>query len=421
MQKVAVVGGGPGGLTFAFELLKNNRSVQIDLFNADGFIGGLASNSRQFADIEMFYHHIFKSDKSIRKLCKELNFSISWKRLPVFNLYDSQALSSADSAKGLIDQLGFTSFIRLLFGVIMVKITPRSFWMSKDMEVYLSAVFGKKSAQSIWIPLLRQKFQASWKEIDFAWLASRIADRSVKLGFVEGGFGAIWNSIQHRLLTDPNFRLVKEKVSKIENVGTRVSLVSQNGKIHKDYSFVFASSNNIFSQSSPSNGVECLILQLAERPALSFYWLNLLGLNTNFTVFINHSLALSNTGLEHEYGYVYLARYVPADNLKNDDRKRESIAKEQAKLDLAKIFSANNLDTPEVLGIEYNSSHVAQPIFAPENISHEKNKREILLSRNVFLSDMWATFPHDRGQNYACLNATNAAEFINDMLNLVER
>jgi len=273
MQKVAVVGGGPGGLTFAFELLKNNRSVQIDLFNADGFIGGLASNSRQFADIEMFYHHIFKSDKSIRKLCKELNFSISWKRLPVFNLYDSQALSSADSAKGLIDQLGFTSFIRLLFGVIMVKITPRSFWMSKDMEVYLSAVFGKKSAQSIWIPLLRQKFQASWKEIDFAWLASRIADRSVKLGFVEGGFGAIWNSIQHRLLTDPNFRLVKEKVSKIENVGTRVSLVSQNGKIHKDYSFVFASSNNIFSQSSPSNGVECLILQLAERPALSFYCL----------------------------------------------------------------------------------------------------------------------------------------------------
>ncbi len=157
------------------------------------------------------------------------------------------------------------------------------------------------------------------------------------------------------------------------------------------------------------------------KPYITQSWLNLLGLNTNFTVFINHSLALSNTGLEHEYGYVYLARYVPADNLKNDDRKRESIAKEQAKLDLAKIFSANNLDTPEVLGIEYNSSHVAQPIFAPENISHEKNKREILLSRNVFLSDMWATFPHDRGQNYACLNATNAAEFINDMLNLVER
>jgi hypothetical protein len=68
------------------------------------------------------------------------------------------------------------------------------------------------------------------------------------------------------------------------------------------------------------------------------------------------------------------------------------------------------------LGIEYNSSRIAQPIFAPDNIVNEKNKRNILLSKGVFLSDMWATFPHDRGQNYACLNATNAAKVINNKL-----
>jgi protoporphyrinogen oxidase len=416
MHKVAVIGAGPGGLTFAYQLLKMNNSVQVELFAAEEFIGGLASNSRQFADIEMYYHHIFKSDKSIRKLCKELNFPISWKRLPVFNLYDSNALLPADSAKGLIEQLGVLSFLRLILGVMLVKVTPRRFWMNKDMERNLSAVFGKKSARSIWIPLLIQKFQNSWMQIDFAWLASRIADRSVKLGFIDGGFGAIWNSIQCQLLANPNFRLVKEKIAKVNNQGTEVSLISQFGDIYDDYSFVFTSSNNVFPQSSPSNGVECLILQLSERPPLSFYWLNLLSLNTNFTVFINHSLALLNTEFKNERGYVYLARYVPFEKFKKDSLELENEAKNQARQDLEKIFSANNLEVPEILGIEYNSSRIAQPIFAPDNIVNEKNKRNILLSKGVFLSDMWATFPHDRGQNYACLNATNAAKVINNKL-----
>ena len=76
-MKIAIVGGGLTGLTIGYYL--SERGHKITIFEKRNYLGGLASGfklGRWYLD--RFYHHIFKNDKAIQQLTKDLGIEDIW-------------------------------------------------------------------------------------------------------------------------------------------------------------------------------------------------------------------------------------------------------------------------------------------------------------------------------------------------------
>jgi hypothetical protein len=410
VNKIGVIGAGPGGLVFCREILQSLDNVHIDLYVGTDGVGGLAANSREFPHVERYYHHIFKSDKYIIKLCSAMGIELKWLKLKTSNLQNDKKISSINGIIDLVTQLGLIGFLHLSFGVGVSKFTPRSIWVNKSMKRYLRPMFGQASSSKIWEPLLSQKFGPEWSEVDFVWLVSRIADRSLKLGFLTGGFGDLWAHLLEDLCQDVRVNIIEERVNAIEFDDKMVKFKTAIQPAGVNYEYAFSSTGNLLHEVEFFRGVECLILELDQNYELPFYWLNLLNSETNFTVMINHSLAMQKMCAGGDKTTLYLARYVDQALIQDSQVIRREKALRLAKSDIAQVFSLLNLPSPIIDKFEYNSSLNAQPVFSFENFSSSLAKRQTLRDMNLIVSDLWATFPHDRGQNYAVKNALAEAK-----------
>jgi protoporphyrinogen oxidase len=409
MTRIAVIGGGPGGLAFCHELLQSDLNFQIDLYVGENGVGGLASNSREFPQIEMYYHHIFKSDSAIHKLCKSLGFEVSWLQLPTFNLLSDCKIVAIDSISNLSKLLGFWGLFRLGIGVVISKLTPRWIWVNKSIQFYSNLIFGASSVRAIWEPLLSQKFGKDWVQVDFVWLISRIADRSVRLGFIKSGYGEIWDRLFSIIQEDQRVNCKSTNVKSLTTMQKLVRVEAHGSEIFEDYDYVFTSTGSFFRSNETYRGVECLILELDKFYDLQFYWLNLLHRDSEYTVMVNHSLALSQLANKVDASFVYLARYVDQKSLLGDYETRKQAAIANAQADLNLVFFSLRMTPPKIVNFEYNSNPYAQPVFTSRNNHEFRRKRTELKENKILLSDMWATFPHDRGQNYAVVNAISHA------------
>ena len=70
-KSIAIVGAGFTGLTAAYELVKNG--VDVTIYESSNDLGGLAGGFKMCgAPLEKTYHFIYKTDKHMFALLKEL-------------------------------------------------------------------------------------------------------------------------------------------------------------------------------------------------------------------------------------------------------------------------------------------------------------------------------------------------------------
>ena len=82
-KNIAIVGGGFTGLTAAYKLTQMGAKVTV--FEAGTSVGGLASGCTiQGDNVEKAYHFLYKTDKYMLKLLKELD--LENKFLQIFSL-----------------------------------------------------------------------------------------------------------------------------------------------------------------------------------------------------------------------------------------------------------------------------------------------------------------------------------------------
>ena len=80
-KKIALIGGGIGGLTAGYYLSKKGHRVTI--FEKESFLGGLAGGFKMEGEnLEKLYHHFFKTDKDLINLLKEVGLEkkIIWNK-----------------------------------------------------------------------------------------------------------------------------------------------------------------------------------------------------------------------------------------------------------------------------------------------------------------------------------------------------
>jgi protoporphyrinogen oxidase len=383
-KKIAIIGAGIGGLTVGFELSKKGHKVTV--FEKEKDIGGLLSDFKIAGkSLEKTYHHIFKTDKEIISLIKELGLEkkLKWYKSSISLFYNNKFYSFLGSVDLLkFKEIGFLDKIRL--GLVYLWLKFDKNWQKYEKitaSSWMKKWAGKKSYKVIWKPLLKGKFHEYYEKVSMAWLWARIHTRGGStnekgeevLGYLNSGFGQVIKKLaknidEIKLGSKVNIKDLKNKFDLI--IDTRpIKNIKYLGAIN----LIFSSKQNLSE----------------------YYWHNINDLKSPFLVMVQHTNLVGKSNYDGKYIY-YLGAYV-SQNHKYFKISDKEIEKEF--FDYLKKIKAE-FDEKQIL---------EKKIFRMKNAQHIVDigykVPEYKVEKNVYRLNFAQIYPEDRGINFAVKEA----------------
>ena len=438
-KTIGIVGGGFTGLTAGYELAKAGFKVKI--IEASEYLGGLAGNFRiERQNIEMAYHHLFKTDQFIINLTKELRLEneLMWFKSSVCVVTKHKKTYPFTSPIDLIKFKEIDFFSRIRGGLVTLFL---KMWKNWEKLEKLSAISwmekwsGKAFTQTIWRPLLKGKFGNYYTKISMAWLWARIhiransRDKGVsyeELGYYKHGFKILVDKLAEKIKELGGDIITNTFVDSIqEDQDKRIILKTLDNQLYTFDSVIFTTPSNVFykimQNSNKHDNEYCTKLKDIEylnavtlvftstQDISKFYWHNILDENAPFLVFINHTKLVPKDWYNNINVY-YIGAYVS-----NDDEifsMNEEKIREKWFSFLKEIF--NNFDNSQV-----KESYV----FKFKNAQHIVDKEyrskippyDTHIDR-VYLANFSQVYPEDRGTNYAVREGIKIAKIIKENL-----
>lgn len=365
-KKVAVIGAGIGGLYAGYKL---KDKFEVTIFEKEKEIGGLLGSFRLNGKyIEKTYHHIFKSDKYIMDLIKELDLDkkMVWRKENMAVYYQNN-MYAFNSPIDLLNFLPLSLIDKIRLGLVSIYLQKeKNYKKFENVKAYtwLPKYFGNSVWEVLWKPLLAGKFGKYYKDIDMTWFWARIHFRGhSELGYLKDGFYQIIEKLSNGL------KIVRKKVDK-----------NDLGK----YDLVI--------DTSPIKSVKYLgaidVLFTSKQKLSNYYWHNINDLKAPFIAFIQHTNFVDCYS-EHVY---YMGGYYPQDH-KYFKAKDEIIYGDFFKY-LKKMFK------------DFKEKEINQKfIFKFKNAQHipllENANFQFSNSNKVIHMNFAQIYPQDRGINYA--------------------
>jgi protoporphyrinogen oxidase len=416
MKKIAVIGGGFTGMAAATSL--RNKGYEVHLFEKQNTLGGLAAGFKEphwNSSLEHFYHHWFKSDKFVQKYAELWNCAdgLVFKRPTTVIETDNSGFVQLDSAISLLQypELPFHDKIRLGSTLAYLKVTRN--WKKLEAhraEEWCTKYMGSRPYQKIWQPLMVGKFgEQHSKQVNMAWLWSRLSCRTPELGTFKGGFQEFINRAEESM---KKFgvkinKSVSEIYSQPENGQWRVACSGRESELYdgvvvaaspKTFEKVIGSSAPAYVQQlkkGTSLGVQVIVLVNTKRLGQN-YWYSLKRNQHNpYLALIEHT----NFVPESEYGgehLVYLAKYVDINTsewLETDEQLLASALKTCRRVNPQFDVGSN------IRSYVFRDAY-AQPIMGP-NASQVLPSLKVPDQPNLFHASMSHVYPWDRGTNFA--------------------
>jgi|WetSurSiteA1Bulk_404760.scaffolds.fasta_scaffold08281_4 protoporphyrinogen oxidase len=421
-MRIAVIGAGITGLTAAFELAKQNCKVTI--FESEKNVGGLAQGFPfHGTNIELFYHHIFKTDKNLIRLAQELGIenNLIWNNSSI-GLYWGNKLYPFSTPFDLFRFSPLSLSDKLRLGLVILYLQKKTKWKnlsSVPADTWMKKYCGEKPFNVIFQPLLKGKFQESYQNISMVWLWARIhtranskerGDSQEKLGYFKGGFDVLTKALKENLMLNGASMRLDEKIIQItSNKNGSVNITSHLGNYMFDKVLITIPSY-LFGELIKHNlsvpkeyidtlnsikyiGAICILFTL-ERSLNPYYWVNINDPNSPFVVFIEHTNLISKKyyGGKHVY---YLGTYISNDHpffsMNNNEIYTEFFNY------LTKLFPS--FSVKEVIEKHVFKCKNAQHIVDIDYTHKIPDYRTPL--ENVYLSNFSQIFPEDRGINFA--------------------
>jgi len=411
VAEIGIIGGGALGLGAGLRLAQAGRRVVI--IEREPVLGGLAAGFRPGEDskasLEKFYHHIFKTDRTIIRTIAELGLEekLVWGQ-PVSSLLRGGRIYPM-SVSGVL-RFGAIPFVdRLRFGATVagLKLVPNERrFAGQTATEWTRRWAGRRAYDGFIEPQLAGKFGNRARDISMGWLWSRFHERTIRLGYLRGGFQQLYDAIGERIRSLGGEILLGASATAIRSRDGCVQVDTPPGT-HSFERLLVTAPQRVFERlaeglppdyatSHPGPefySAQVLILAL-DRPLTDKYWISVGDPGYPFLVLVEHT----NFMPASDYGgrnLVYLGNYVPDD--------APLLRKSEAEV-LAEFLPALKRFNPE-FDASWLRDHwlfrapSAQPIVTTNYVSSLPPIETPL--PGVLLATMAHVYPQDRGQNYS--------------------
>jgi protoporphyrinogen oxidase len=392
----------------AYRLAQAGQSVVV--FEQEEVPGGLASGFRVGDSwLEKYYHHIFRSDKTVIRVIEELGLGarLEWTRPRTVSMVNGK-IYQLDSPLSLLLFRPWNMVERIRVGALLayLKAAQPQWLEDKTADAWLSKWMGKRPYEMIFQSLLIGKFGNLYDKIALPWFWARIHDRTTQLGYLRGGFQLVYDRLAERVSQLGGKVLLGTRVEKVEQQSGKWRVTTNKGSWQFDRvisTFPTKLTCRLFPQLSQdyrdkydwgqAYGAHCLILAL-DRPVTDSYWINICDRGYPFTGLFEHTNFRSPT----EYGgrhLLYLGNYRPMNDPLFKQCKEEVMAAFLPHLQrIVPQFEASWVTESWMFMAPY-----AQPIVTTDYHKHIPPFETPL--DNLWVANMFQVYPHDRGQNYS--------------------
>lgn len=439
MEKVdvVIVGAGFLGLTAAYELSRQGRTVRV--VEMDKTPGGLAGTF-SFDDgttVEKFYHHWFNSDIDIKSLVAELGLNECVITHPSSTgMYFNKRIWRLSSPLDLLRFNALSLIDRIRLGILVLRVRRIKHWKPIEhltIREWLVPLCGESAFKVVWEPLINAKFSMYAELVNAVWMWKKLVLRGStrkkngveELSYFKGGFGRLAEEIVKEIRRNKGDVIFNCRVTGIRVSDKKImTLLTEQGAIEgSQYLFTpaFPIIAKILRSSDNLNWINqlmrvkylgnvCLILRL--KCSLSdTYWLNVNDPGFPFVGVIEHT----NLDVKENYKgthIAYLSRYLTVDdpvwNYSDDEYFNFAF------MHLKRMFPT--LIRSWIVDYKVWRAEYAQPVTEPNYSEYVPGRDTPFL--NAFVSTMAHIYPEDRGTNYAVREGRAIASYISEKLSI---
>ena len=393
-KKIAIIGGGLGGLSLGYYLSKTENKVII--FEKESFLGGLVGGFKMEGEnLEKLYHHFFKTDKDLINLLKEIGLEekIIWNKSST-GLYWKSKMYPFNGAMDLLKfkPLGLMDKFRM--GIAALYLGFDNNWQKykdKTAVEWVKKWMGKKGYEVVWKPLLQGKFHKYYEDISMAWLWARIHTRGNSknekgeevLGYIDGGFEILVERLEELIKKNNGEIKLNSEVKNIKKLESDFDLIIDTRPL-KEIEYI---------------GAVTLVFS-TDQNLSKYYWHNINDLDSPFVAFIQHTNLVDKSKYNNKHIY-YLGTYIPQDHryFKLSDQE---IEKEFLNF-LTKMFK--NFDSSKI-----HEKKIFKYKYAQHIVDTEYKLPNYKVGKKIYKLNFSQIYPQDRGINFAVREAEKILE-----------
>jgi len=388
-SKIAIIGGGLGGLVSGYLLSK--RDNRITIFEKENFLGGLVGGFKmEGANLEKTYHHFFRTDTDLIELLKEVGLgkNILWNKSSTGLYWNGKMYPFL----GVIDLLKFQPLNlidKLRMGLVAIYLQYDNNWQKYEKVTavdWMKKAVGKKAYEVVWKPLLKGKFDDVYDKISMAWLWARIHTRgnskdeqgNESLGYIAGGFEKLIERLAE---------LIKKNGGKI-NLNTEIKNIKD---LEKEFDLVI--------DTRPAKNIDYLgminVVFSSKQNLSPYYWHNINDTNSPFVALLQHTNLIDKSNYQNKHIY-YLGTYLSQSH-KYFGWSDEQIEKEFLDY-LVKIF-------PKFNKKQINEIKVFRFKYAQHIVTTNYKVPNYKVGKKIYQMNLAQIYPEDRGMNFAVKEA----------------
>lgn len=419
-KRVGVIGGGFAGLTAAYRLAKAGHEVV--LWERNQFGGQAGTFPVGDTELEIFYHHLFRSDRAIAALAEELGVGdkLVWHPSNVGYYTDGKIYP----LNGAIDvlKLGSIPFIdRIRLGLVTLYLQRRKDWKPFEQVTaheWLQRALGERAYRKTLGAQLKAKFGKAYDEIAMVWFWGKIWLRTTsrgnpleqeKLGYFDGSFRTIVDALVRGCEQAGVELRLGASITDVGQAPSGKWIVATADRAEQEVfdAMIATVPSNVFEKMVPGlpadykaklnalryEAAVVAILEL-DRKLSDIYWLNIADDDMPFTGIIEHTNFIDPA----VYGgrrFVYLSKYLETDH---PDFAMSDDALIEKYLPYLKRINPE-FDPGWVKNTWVFRERAAQPII-PLNYSSMIPSHRTPLD-GLYLANTTQIYPEDRGTNYS--------------------
>jgi protoporphyrinogen oxidase len=424
----AIVGAGLTGLVAAYRLARAGWRVTV--FERYPEAGGLVATFEVGGErLECYYHHLFTTDTDYVALARELGLASEIEWLPSrMGIYSGTRLWDFGTPASLLKFKPLPWLDKFRFGFSTLRLNRSSDFAPFERVTahdWITRHAGRRAYETVWGPLLHQKFAERAEDVAMVWLWGKVYLRGrsrsstgmgERLGYMRGSFGRLVDRLVERSreagvafeLATPVKRIVPADggIEMHTRAGVRrfpkVLFTAAPAELARAAGDHLREAYRTRLAGLPATAALCVVVEMS-RSLSPYYWLNIADPEFPFGGLIEHT----NYIPRERYGgrhVLYISKYLFAESALWSARDDEVWAAYRPFLQ--RINPA--FDDSWVLARHHFKAAYAQPVIPC-------NYREVIPPfetpvPGLYHACMAQIYPEDRGQNYAVRSGNRAAE-----------